>query len=426
MGIAEASLSGVYVGVGSVGDTVDTGFAYVNMRNTGSGLSPQQTSTQSSEINPQRLAPDSVRTGASGSGDVSIEFSAQSFDRIISAALMREFTAGDGAWQAQTTALPDMSIDVVGVLSTAGADWTDQVATWTEPGSMITLGSAYAANNQGSWLVSEVLTAKSVKLVRADAAWTAEGPITAGATGATLEAQNWVGTDKVPCWVEREFDDGTNIIYTEWYGYGANPSLTVPVYTLVSTFGLTFTPGSISTGSFGFAGAFPNVVDGAPATIQRGGVGAGSESALTTVPFNGMDDVKQIIVSKVGAEHTAYSDALDFAGDASEISFNLNNNIREDQAVGTFGTTNVGLGTPGITGTLNTYLRDKTVLDHMTSFRELFIGMQVEDAAGNRYGFSFPLARIDTGSTPISGNNAAVLANGTINARKMTVSRITV
>ena len=422
MGIAEASLSGVYVGVGSVGDTNDTGLTYVNMRNTGASLSPQQTSTQSSEINPDRLAPDAVRTGASGSGDVSIEFSAKSFDRIIAAALMREIDVGDGDWQDAVAVPGTQAITAAGALSSDSSGWATSATYNIQPGSLITLGTAYNANNQGSWFVSEIIDADTVQLARADAAWTAEGSISTGATAGTIESQTWIGTDKVPCWVEREFDDGTNIIYTEWYGYGANPDLTVPVHTLVSTFGLSFTPGSFSTGTFGFAGAFPNVVDGAPATIQR--AGAGGETAETTVPYNGMDDVKQIMVAKIGSDYTDYTSNSDFAGDASEISFNLNNNIREDQAVGTFGTTNVGLGTPGITGTLNTYLRDKKVLDHMTTFRELFIGMQVEDAASNRYGFGFGLARIDTGSTPISGNNAAVLANATINARKLCITRI--
>jgi hypothetical protein len=252
----------------------------------------------------------------------------------------------------------------------------------------------------------------------------------------TLEEKVTIGTWKLPVWTEKEFWDGINTTiprHREFYGYHTDSPN--PGVALLSTFGLSFSPGSISTGTFGLAGGFPYM--GLPATNLttkfRGGSDGNSGNPTTTVPINGLDDVTKIILAPA-ASGKVVADANNYTGRVTEFSFNYDNQVREDAAVGAFGTINTGLGTPSLSGTLNLYLYHGEGAAAKGSSREAILNLiandQVQlsfmcgDAAGNKYMFVFSEATLTNAETPITGNNAATLANVSWSARAFTVGRI--
>jgi hypothetical protein len=139
--------------------------------------------------------------------------------------------------------------------------------------------------------------------------------------------------------------------------------------------------------------------------------------------MNGLTDVGNI---RYNDEAGAGSGMLDFAGKAGELSFSLNNNLRNDSAVGAFGSINTGLGLVNVTGTLNIYLEDEVVMADLiaTATGDMSFQITGTSAATETYFFGFRQFRFTSGETPVTGGNAAILANMNWNARGLTIAKV--
>jgi hypothetical protein len=416
MAFQEASNFKQYVYVGTSGELgAATTANFTLQRLTSSNLTPSATTTQSAEIDPARKAPADIRTNATGSGDIGIEFSAQTYDEMVRGVLSQDVWADQSAGgrygasatgytlNATTGVLEDLEIAADTFLS-------------TNVGETLTLAGFTPSTADGSYVVAEVISPDSVRLAagQLDGTTTLIGFATDTVGTVTREAYVTIGTDKQPIWIERAFSSGAgDVEYHEYYGYHA----TSTVDALIATWNLSFTPGAISTGSFGISAGFP-VITGV--TKSRPGT---DQPVTTTTVINGMDDVTQVVICPT-ADTKAVGDGREFAARCTEFSFTFDNNAREDAAVGAFGTINAGLGTPSLSGTLNVYLEDEAVVNYLVSNDQLMIACQFEDAAGNKYALAFFEATVTNAETPVTGNNAAVLANLSWSARSFTVSRI--
>ena len=427
MAFTEASNFKQYILVGTSGQLgTEITSTWQTMRITSSNLTPSATTTQSAEIDPARKAPADIRTNATGSGDIGIEFSADTYDELIRGVL------GQDAWEASTTlsAADGFTFSpTTGIIAeTSGV--ADQFST-TAVGDCINIVGPLAGNAAvaGTYVVAELISADSIRVAAGTLDSTSTllaAEVTAGNLETSADIQILeklsIGTKKIPVWTEKVFNDGraspTGDVYFEYYGY--NSGATTPVDALLSSWNLSFTPGAISTGSFGISAGFP-LVDSARIRQQ----GATPAPVTTTTVINGMDDVTQVVISPT-ANGKDVADGREFAARCTEFSFTFDNNARDDAAVGAFGTVNTGLGTPSLSGTLNVYLEDKAAVDYLVANDQLMIACQFDDAAGNKYALAFYEATLTNAETPVTGNNAAVLANLSWSARSFKVSRLAV
>lgn len=91
-------------------------------------------------------------------------------------------------------------------------------------------------------------------------------------------------------------------------------------------------------------------------------------------------------------------------------SFNINNNIRAQMAVGSIGAVGTGNGEFTVTGTLQTYFGDASIYNQIINNTLTSFDMRLGRSDGNResYLFDFPSIKLGSGSPSVSGKNADV------------------
>ena len=423
IGIAEGSLYKRFFFAGQSSTTDDTGAAYQALRLTSDALTPTQETTQSGEVDPNRAPAADLITDAGSEGDLGIEFSAGTYDEAIRAVMMQNGTAG--AWPIGGDTLDQLS-DITDVSITAAGELSQDDGTADTLADLLPLGTILLL--PATWYSVSTVPAYSVVSRRIDDETVGITPMQTEATdgynalsaqastGVTVREGVNVGTDKIPCWIEREFHTGGGLISTEFYQE-----------VLISTFGLSFAPGSISTGSFGHNGLNPTGLG----SQQR----AGSDGTPTTTPvINGLTDVKSVIFAKsddtFGAANYANLASPLPSSMVSEVSFNIDNNIRRDSAVGAFGAVNIGIGNPSLSGSLNLFIANSAVLtdlyDVMKDGVPMTFAMNVADGLGNNYWFAAASARLTGLETPNQGGGQAMFSNLSWSARSFCISRLLV
>lgn len=148
-----------------------------------------------------------------------------------------------------------------------------------------------------------------------------------------------------------------------------------------------------------------------------------ADTDLAAIPFNADAGVTTGLLS-VGANqvyNTASGVARIGRGDVdlvsptetknlvNELSMNLNNNLRRRLAVGRFGTASIGLGELGITGTLNTYFDDVSILNDVLQdgFRTS-INWALRSGDGRGLLTDLPEVAFSSGAPDVPGKNADV------------------
>ena len=157
------------------------------------------------------------------------------------------------------------------------------------------------------------------------------------------------------------------------------------------TFSVSASASSIVTGSFGFIGqtqAFESQVTGTRPAADAFEV------------YNAASNVATIAI---GGE--AMGDNF-----VMEASIEVENNLRERNALGTLGAISVGAGEFGVTGSLSTYFNDATLLQKVVDNSEtsLTLGFSKGDES---IVFILPRVKFSEGTPDVSGKNADVMAN---------------
>lgn len=149
----------------------------------------------------------------------------------------------------------------------------------------------------------------------------------------------------------------------------------------------------------------------------------GSDGAVQTTRFAGATDIA-----------AATNDVLNTASNVGRIGFagsaitgpnyvmsakwDYQNNLRRQMAVGSLGAVGIGNGEFVVSGSLNCYFGDKTVLDKimnntLTSF-DIRLGRT--DSNNESLVFDFPSIKLSAGSPSVSGKNADVMINASFQA----------
>jgi len=157
------------------------------------------------------------------------------------------------------------------------------------------------------------------------------------------------------------------------------------------TFSLSVSSSSIVTGAFGFTGATHE------ATTTR--VATPSEVNQSGFTFNASSNVAKI--GEGGSEVSL----------VNELSFEVTNNLREKNAVGTLGAFGIGAGTFSVSGSIQTYFEDITLLNKLINNTQTSLNFVFSDGAGGALVIDFPAIKFSEGVPEVSGKNEDVLLN---------------
>lgn len=159
------------------------------------------------------------------------------------------------------------------------------------------------------------------------------------------------------------------------------------------TMSLTTSSSAIVTGSFGFTGFSHQ------ATTTRV-AGASDQAAPAGVTYNASSNVATIAEGG--------SNGLNIA---TEISIEIDNNLRELNAIGTLGAAEIGAGTFSVSGSIQTYFEDATMLDKLINNTETSLSFAFTDGAGTTMIFDLPSIKFSEGVPEVPGKNEDVMLN---------------
>jgi hypothetical protein len=161
---------------------------------------------------------------------------------------------------------------------------------------------------------------------------------------------------------------------------------------VVDSMALNVTTEAVVTGSFTFLGAKGESLSSAQ---------AGSYTAATTKDvMNSIDDVTGVMEGDtyVNRNVTAWSMALA-------------NNLRPRLEVGSLGAVSIGTGTCNVTGTLQGYYADSTLLDKYLAFNDSALAIVFEDVDGNGYIVDCPKVIYTSAQRVAGGQNQDIIAD---------------
>jgi len=317
----------------------------------------------STEIRSDRQIPDVIRTDIGAAGTVAGELSYDAWDDWL------EYSLLSAGWSSP-----------VSVLNAASA-------TIAAAGNTITIGTGAWANTPtvGEWIhvatptqnfkakvaaaTTTVITVKQTDLLVDE---------TAAMTINTL-AQITNGTTLTTMALERQYNDLTNK-FVHYLGMAVNG------FTLEGANGDLFKP------SFDLIG--------------KSEVSAAStDGSATAAPTN---DVMSAV------DHLQYLWEGTTAKTALGCGFTVANNLRQRFAMGTLGATDIGTGVAAVTGSLQVYLEDETLLDKYLNQTESWLAFEVADevsSQGNSYIFDFPRIKFTDGGRSAGRQNQDIIAD---------------
>lgn len=333
----------------------------------------------SQELRADRRRSDLIRTSLSAGGQVDFEFSYGAYDEWLAAALMSDETGALG-WVA--TSAPVTSDTSISFQANA-----DSASAWPEIDDS---ANGLAAYPVGSVIVISGSTSNNVAaIVRTSAAGTlgvqplnATGDLTTETAGAsvtiTIAEYCRDGVLQRSFSIERKYGDLSNE-FAQFPGC------------MMAGFRLGVDTDGILTGQFTILGKREQ---SASATF-----GDGSPTAAPTNDvMNSIDNVSAVI------EGTAASAPLGI----TELSIELDNNLRARPQVGTLGAISIGAGTVDVKGKLQTYYSSKTIFDKWLNHTTTGLAFMLTDSAGQRYVVVMPRVKFSDGGRAGGGINTDV------------------
>jgi hypothetical protein len=344
-----------------------------------SGLAFSISTDTSKEIRQDRQTTDLVLTGANAAGSIPFELSYREYDDFIEASLQ-------GDWGVQTkwdgSAGTAWGTDGVGAVIPTSA---------TFAAGTLTAGAATSGNSiftnlaKGQWVrvsgssnpLQNILAQVSKTVAPTATILTFEGtPFTAmtGVGGAAVKLNTFRlsnGVIKPSFSIERKHADITQ--FFNFRGMCANKM------------SLSFSSGSIATGSFDFIGK-----DGVRAATTAMGTPIASQTYDVMNAVSGVGNLYEAGVALTGTSITS-------------LTLDVDNALRAQEAIGTLGAVGIGSGTLSVSGTMEVYLADGTLYDKFVANTASSISWSAVDGSGNGYVFTLP--KIKYSDAKVTGGN---------------------
>lgn len=192
--------------------------------------------------------------------------------------------------------------------------------------------------------------------------------------------------------VERSFLDHSPVSYETFLGMNVN------VLTM------NMTPQAIATASVTFFGLKAK----ASTVLTDLYVATGGNLTRTASATNDVYNTSSN-VGRIGRG----SDPIALSGKnyVLEATVSLNNNLRRQNAVGVFGAAGIGVGELSITGNLNAYFDDLTLLNQVLNGTETSVDFVLRSKDGRALLVDIPRIKFSTGAPNVAGKNQDVVIN---------------
>lgn len=184
---------------------------------------------------------------------------------------------------------------------------------------------------------------------------------------------------------------------------------------LVNTTDFRISSGAILTGSFNFFGRTAGISTtrgqyATPTGTETWYSGQTDVEAYANDVFNATSNVADI---REGTTILGRSDSSIFV---MEASFQMNNNLRRNNAIGVFGAANVAMGELGVSGSMNMYFSDISIMNKLLNQTESSFSIKLMDNYhGTNKGqvviFDMPRIKYTSGNPSVSGKNTDVMVN---------------
>ena len=353
-----------------------TGFKL--LRNTSEGFNASIESADSDEIDADRQFTGSVHVSGSSPGNVGLQLSYGEYDDFFEAVLQSaDWTAG------YSDTITAVASRVCTVSDTTGL----------KTGILIKVTGLTVSAEDGVYTVESVANGTTFTVVET---LTDEGVATAAATnGGTLENAS-VGRSFT---FEKNFVvDGTDNFFL-FSGQRA------------SSLSLSMSTGSIVSGEISFMGATP----AASGTSQEA---SSYSAALTNELMNSVSNVKGLSMNAVSP---AGAFTLITGATFQELTLSINNNLRDQSAVGSLFPQGIGSGRIKVESTASLYFANRELFDQFLVNGSVQIRFQLTDSAdvyGNRYGFVLPEMKIASHEATAGGTDSDIMASVNFAAQK--------
>ena len=277
----------------------------------------------------------------------------------------------------------DITATATGLASTL-LDFTDMnlaVGMWVKIGGSDT-GDQFATTALNGYARISVIAANALTFDVLPTGWTTDA-----GTGKTIKV--WLGdyirnsTTKKSYSIERQFLDHSPVTYEVFTGM------------TIDTFSISADAASIVTTAFGFLGK-----DSTMSTTRTSG--ATDVAAPTNDVLNSSSNVASI--REGGSEISGSNFVLN-------LSVNVANNLRRNNAVGSIGAVEMGAGESTITGELTTYFDDSTLVDKVINNTETSLDFRFKDDDDQVMIIDMPRVKYSSGAPDVTGKNTDVTAN---------------
>jgi hypothetical protein len=195
--------------------------------------------------------------------------------------------------------------------------------------------------------------------------------------------------------VERRFEDHSPVTRELFLGM------------VVGALNLQLSAQAIATGTVSFTG-LNSEVDDVPSNLYSGG----TPTDISADQFDVMNTSSDVGRIGRGADPVDASNA----NFVLEASIDLNNNLRPQQAIGTLGAVAIGAGELTVTGNLNTYFDDKSILELLLNNTETSFDIAVAGGDGRGFVFDMPRIKFATGAPDVQAKNTDALLSMTYQA----------
>lgn len=365
------------------------------VRLTGESLDVTRENIVSSELRADRNVMDLIQVGGGAGGGVEFELSYGTYDDWLASALQGSWSGGSSAVANRIVTLTDM---VNGVYSIANQPATPAriTVTRTVAGSADTAGKITITGTDTSdnpitedivpgatgVAVSGRKIFKTVSLV-VGSGWTSDGTadqITVGVAAMPTVLKN--GSTPKSFTLERTLLDLSPNAYFRFKGMQVNG------------FSLTCATKEIVKGSFDFLGMSGEAAEAAIA-------GATYLDATTGEVMDAASGFAGFSVAGLSGVHV------------SSLSLDITNNLRAPTAAGSVDALGIGAGRFELSGSIEAYFEDIELYEAFLNGDATALAFTLGSTAGEKYTFTIPNIKFETGTVQAQGNDSDIMASMT-------------
>lgn len=186
--------------------------------------------------------------------------------------------------------------------------------------------------------------------------------------------------------VQKHFQDATTPFFMNYTGVR------------IGGLDMNFQTGSILTGKFSAMGL-------AAASTTSQFASATTPAASTTEVLNAVSNLTAI--EEDGVTSTNFF---------NKLSLSLNNNLRGQRAIGHLPNIGIALGSIDLTGAIEIYLQDKSMIDRYLAGTYFSLQFTLADSVPNTYDVLLPKVKFETGQAVSGGLDQDVMLTGTVRA----------